>query len=479
MERILKIKLSSYLVISSVSFSYLILPQRAGISVPIFVVIQFLCLFFIVPKRTPLLMFVPIFMLSLNSFISGSDIWLVSNFFVTLALYSLMVMMISGEYEFDAPALKFILDMTRNIYTPFCHFSVPIKWGLESSRDQGKLMKRILAGIVFSIPCLVFLITILSSADAVFSKHISSFFINAQSFLSANLLFRWLCGLVAGFYLFGLIYLSCQPREETSIDFHFKSGGDLLIMHIVLFSILLVYTVFTIIQFKYLFAESGELPYGLSYTYYARRGFFELLFLSGVNIGAILLVVELTQEELGFGVQLTRGLCCYLCLMTFILLFSSFYRMWLYNSDSGLTRLRFLVLGFLIFEAIGLVFTFIYIVKPQFNIIAIYLLIGLVYYLLLNIIPMDSFIAGNQIDRYLATGKGDIHYALSLSSDAAPQISKLLMSDDPRLIVSAQGFFSAQRKDYERFQGWRKYNLSAEKCKHFFDHNAEIVFPDR
>ena len=468
-ERVLKIKLLSYLFISSLSFSYLILPEKAGISVPIFVVVQFICLFFIVPNRKPLLIFIPIFILALNAFISGNDIWRGSNFLLTIALYALMVLMSNDDYEIGQSSAKFILDIARNIFRPLAYFKVPVKWSRESNEARSRLMKRILIGFLVSIPCLVVIIVLLSSADEIFSRYIGQTFKISQSFITPGSFFKLLCSLAAGFYLFGFAYLIHQPPNELVVKFDHKFG-DFIIINIVLFSILSVYTIFTAIQFKYLFANSDALPYGLSYTYYARRGFFELLFLSGVNIFIILLVLKLTREEKGLGARLTKYFCCCLCLITLILLASSFYRMWLYNADSGLTRLRFLVFGFLIFEAVGLLFTFIYIIRPQFNIIVFYLLIGLSYYLLLNLIPMDAIIAKSQIDRYLANGKGDIEYVLTLSSDAASQISRLSAGGNARLKAEARKYFNRRNMEYERFSGWQKLNLSAEKCRRIYDH---------
>lgn len=217
---------------------------------------------------------------------------------------------------------------------------------------------------------------------------------------------------------------------------------------------------FVVIQFKYLFASGNNLPYGLTYTYYARRGFFELLFLSGLNIFLILITICLIKEQSGKWVKSVKILCCYLCVVTMVLLASSFYRMWLYNADDGLTRLRLLVFGFLISEAIGLVFTFFYIIKPKFNIMVIYSIIGLIYYLILNIIPIDAFIAKNQIDRYFQTGKSGIEYTLTLSADAAPQIARLLESTDDNVKESAKNYFKNNNYQNDNMTCWQQWNLS-------------------
>ena len=97
----------------------------------------------------------------------------------------------------------------------------------------------------------------------------------------------------------------------------------------------------------------------------------------------------------------------------------------------------------MIFEAIGLMITFFYINKPKFNISAVYLSIGLVYYLLLNLTPIDSLIARNQIDRYFAEQKQGVAYIMTLSPDAAPQIARLLDTEqvDPLTKELAQTYF--------------------------------------
>lgn len=326
MEKMFKTKLVSYLVISAISFAYFVMPQKAGISVPFFVVLQFICLFFIVPNRKPLFMFIPIFILALNSFISGNNIWYISNFLVVIVLYSIMILMVTDSFPVMEPSIKFLFTMAGQIITPFFFFDLPVKWGLEANPAQIKTLKRVLLGIVISIPCLVILIMVLASADQIFSTGVANTFAYLQSILNFSLLIKLIFSIVVGFYLFGLVYSIYAPETEISVNLNVRSG-DLIIINIVLASILFVYTLFALIQFRYLFASGAELPYGLTYTYYARRGFFELLFLSGVNIFIILLIVKLTQKHTGTWVNFTKVFCCYLCVLTFVLLISSLSRM--------------------------------------------------------------------------------------------------------------------------------------------------------
>jgi len=221
---------------------------------------------------------------------------------------------------------------------------------------------------------------------------------------------------------------------------------------------------FVIIQFKYLFAGLA-LPKGLTYTEYARKGFFELLSLTGINIAAILAVVKLTKKHQGRWVLFTKVLCHYLCVVTIVLLISSFYRMFLYTNDDGLTRLRFFVMGFLVFEAIGLVTTFVYIAKPKFNIALIYLVLALSYYTILNIIPTDNIIAKNQINKYLDNERTGLHYIFTLSADAAPAMELLFENTDKEELRDNVKQFIEEKTSLDIPQRWQRYNFSIEKAK--------------
>lgn len=465
MEKTLQNRLLLYALISAVSFVYLIMADSAGVSVPLFIILQFVCWFYLTPRKKPLWVFVPIFILSLNPFISGSSIWHVSNLLVITGLYSVMVLLMIDKFWIKEDSLRFLLDIIVNVFRPIKHVLLPFKWWSEVDQNKTKLIMRVLKGVAVIAPCLLFLIIMLSSADTVFLRGTSSFFDHLLNLLKFEMILKVINGAAVGLYLFGLIYIAHTYKEEEETPAAKTPKADLAILNVLLISILAVYTLFVFIQFRYLFA-GADLPYGLSYSEYARKGFFELLFLSGLNIILILIAVNLTRVKEDLWPKITGYLCHYLCLVTIILLASSWYRLWLYSADAGLTRLRLLVFGFLIFEAIGLVITFFYIKKPKFNITFVYLTIGLVYYLILNVVPIDTLIAKNQVDRYFADQRQGIEYIMTLSPDAAPQIARLLDSDkvDEHTRRLAFSYFASLQNRYANGDyGWQGYNLSISR----------------
>ncbi len=460
----LKIKLLIYAVLSACTFSYFIMPQYAGISVPIFTLVQLVCLWFLVPDRKRLWLFVPLFVLSLNAFISANPIWRTANLIISILLYACMF----TDFSFKADALTMLSDCFVRLISPLKYVKLPFAWTLELSHGKTQIVKRVAIALAIALPCAVILLAVLASADMVFSMQTEGFFTALFANFKARTLVILICGVLAGLYLFGIAYCAQSETHIVEIGEVKKRKGDLLIINILLCVMLFVYTLFVIVQFKYLFA-GGALPYGLDYTSYARKGFFELLALTGVNLAVILAVVHLTQLQTGKWVLFTKGLCHYLCAVTVVLLISSFYRMYLYTAADGLTRLRLYVLGFLIFEAIGLLLTFVYIAKPKLNIVLVYLSVALTYYCVLNIVPTDNLIAREQVDRYLSGERQSVGYVFTLSADAAPAIAHLHENASDGVVRERCIMFLQKKTNLPIPQRWQRWNLSMDYAEGVLD----------
>ena len=141
----------------------------------------------------------------------------------------------------------------------------------------------------------------------------------------------------------------------------------------------------------------------------------------------------------------------------------------LYDSAYGFTRLRVLVYIFLIFEAIGLLATLIYILRHNFNILTIYTVIFLAFYLTLNLVRIDEVIAKRNVDMYLSgqAEEIDIDYLMNLSQDALPQIIRLSESDVQIMTrVKTINYLKDMSAYYAQMENnWQSYNLTIEKNK--------------
>ncbi len=452
-----KYKLLIYAFISACSFSYLVMAEAASISIFLFALLQVVMLWFVLQNRKRLFYCIPILILSLQPFWSACDIWHGTNLLISAILLNCIFL----RFDLKSDSLSFLADTAKTALMPFTHFRLPFNWLGALSRGKAVILKRILLALAIAIPLTFVLSLILSSADMVFSLQIENLADSIIDLLHPRTIYTMIAGIIAGLYLFGVLchgYMKGQSATQRECATH---TGDLLMINIVLSAVLFVYTAFVIVQFKYLFAGSA-LPEGLTYTTYARKGFFELLALTAVNIISILIVSRLNKNHIGGWSVFTKILCHYLCTVTVVLLISSFYRMLLYTEDDGLTRLRLFVLGFLIFEGVGLLITFVYIAKPKFNIMLIYTVLALSYYLLLNLVPTDYIIAKNQIEKYLAKERNDITYVLSLSADASPAVAELLTKGSEADKQNAIDFLTRKMLQHPT-DDWRQYNLSIAK----------------
>ena len=454
-----KNKFLAYLLITFVSFTYLVMPQNAGVGVPIFAAIQAAMLPFIVKNKKALLWFVPAFIICLNSFISANNMWRVSNLFAFVILYALMF---SGVNFADATRV-FAKRMAKNIAAPFLYFVLPFKTMFAMKENRGKVVTRVLIGLAIAIPSVAILTALMCAADSIFRENVVKLFENLYKLININTIIKVILGGACALYLFGMVYNGCKQEKEIEAKPAKTRNGDLIIINILLISVVAIYTMFAIVQFRYLFAR-GQLPGDLEYFEYARRGFFELLALTAINIVIILVAVKFVivkyQELWG---KIAKYLSFYLCLLTVVMLASSFYRMWLYSADDGLTRLRLLVFCFLAFEFVGLLATFVYIIKPKFNIVLTYFVVMVVYYTFVNVLPIDYFVAKSQVDRYFfASDPGGIAYTLTLSADALPQVKRLVKTGiaHEEALSYIEDLEMQEAKTYPR---WQRWNLALDQ----------------
>jgi len=152
--------------------------------------------------------------------------------------------------------------------------------------------------------------------------------------------------------------------------------------------------------------------------------------------------------------------------------------MYLYDSAYGFTRLRVIVYIFLIFEAIGLLATLVYITRHNFNILTVYAAVFLAFYLTLNLVKIDELIAKRNVEMYFS-GQAediDIDYLMSLSPDALPQIIRLTESNVQYVTrIKTINHLKEMSVYYAQMgNNWQSYNLSIERNKSLLEENMSI-----
>ena len=120
------------------------------------------------------------------------------------------------------------------------------------------------------------------------------------------------------------------------------------------------------------------MPFGLNHAEYARKGFFELVAVTVINLSIFLFGTYFEKKEgeekssLSFGIKIFNGL---MLLCTFVMLYSAHTRMVLYQDNYGFTFLRLYTHFFMAFICILLLFAVLRLFKPDFRISAAYILV--------------------------------------------------------------------------------------------------------
>ena len=401
--------------------SVLLVNQNLGINVILFTIpllgtiIYFLKENKSIKNKKGLLLIIPIIILSSTYFIY-SNIFNELNILVIPALYFLM-------YAITMDKIKRFLDVLREIlgliFKPLDYISSFYK---ESAKElpKGKISqntKKVLKSLLIVIPVVIVVLLLLISADQIFGNLFSKFNILIENETIGKIIIRIINFVILFFYLGGTLYYISKKYKDDNVEEEKKGLKDPLTINILLTTLNIIYIVFDIIQINSLLLH--RVSSGFNYADYARSGFFQLMFISVINI-VIILLSKKSKEK-----NYTKIMSLLTVLLTLVIIVSSFYRMFLYEQAYGYTVLRLGVYIILITEVLLLIPTIFYIFNKKVKIVSYYLIITIAVYSLVNCFSIERIIAENNIRRYERTGKIDLYYLENYNYDNINQLRKL------------------------------------------------------
>ena len=285
--------------------------------------------------------------------------------------------------------------------------------GAETGEEKGKgTIGYVFLGLAIAVPILCVVLPLLASSDAVFSNFLSSIYDLEFDADVVGVLFTILFIFVAGYALIKRLYHKEYWLNEPVKDKRVHTP----VVAITISAVLLVfYVIYSGIQIIYLFLGFGTLPDDYTYAEYAHEGFFQLVFVCLINLILVLICRKYSKDDKVLKVMLT---CISAC--TYVMLFSSAYRMILYISVYGLTFLRVYVIWALIVIALIMGGTVAFVFSDR---------VPFVKYAIFTVIFTWTIFAFSYPDKYIASYNIehglDVRYARNhLSSDAAPVIAK-------------------------------------------------------
>jgi len=326
------------------------------------------------------------------------------------------------------------------------------------------------------LPVLILVVTLLTDADAAFEGLVKHF-----QFSISESIFIYLRQLILGIpiacYLYGLIYgdLHGKNTDLVTLDLVDRKAAALkfapgVTVYSALTVLNLVYVIFFLSQLSYLFSAFGNsLPETMTYAEYARRGFFELCAVSGINLAVIVIAHAITKRE---RERIMRIETVVLCLFTMMLIVTALSKMGMYISYYGLTQLRVYTTWFMIL----LLLVFIIITIRQFrkfNGMKIATVGFLILFLGLCYSNMDGIIAKYNIDRYQegSLERIDVGAMSQLSDAAVPYLYELYQKTDDKSLkteLRAAIFEIPVRSGpsyQETFRDWNLQKMKADQIR--------------
>jgi hypothetical protein len=295
--------------------------------------------------------------------------------------------------------------------------SVPWK-GLSRSR-LGQKNAAVARGALLATPIVLLFGSLFARADAVFNSTVRQ----ALS-LDAEAVSSWLWLTFAfGTLAVGVLgSVAAPPVRKPPV------GGDahpwrigMTELSVVLCSLCALFGLFVAIQAQYLFG--GTVPVGLSYADYARRGFFELVWVAGLTLPLLVGAHAVAPLQPRRNLLAFRWMAAVLTGLVFVVMASALARMQIYVESYGLTPLRVSSTAFMAWLA--LVFSWFLTslfrnAMPRFASGALIAAYGVVA--ALNFATPDRIAAEYNVVRYGGTPMLDARHLANLGAETIPVV---------------------------------------------------------
>ena len=374
----------------------------------------------------------------------------------TFLLYIYLCITLSGAEPFSE---HFVYDLFKSVwYQPFSCYG-------DGARAAGKLLKNkkagknvgfAILGLIIALPLSVIVLMLLSFSDNGFNSLVNNIFNSLPEF---DMIYgvEFAFAFVVWLYLFGALSSAAEPVAPK----YFSSAKLRIVPNALGYTavtpICFFYAVYIAMQFRYFTAAfTGVLPEGVSYSSYARQGFFELCVIAVINLAVIVFLQCFMQRK--EDDKPTTPLKVYttmISVFTLFLIASAISKMVLYINEMGMTPLRVYTSWFMILLAI----IFVLIIISQFANIKFWKTAFVSFALMMSILcfgNIDGMIADYNVTAY-ETGKLesiDFGVLEDLGTPALKHIERLFDAEEKLIAekaIWAHKFIIEENAEYNGF----------------------------
>ena len=257
---------------------------------------------------------------------------------------------------------------------------------LKSDNDNKKNSNtsNIVLGVIVGGIIGLIILRLLRSADDYFNAFIGNI-VNKITFDPGNLIL-----FIVSFILLFSIFINILLNKNTKIETKEKRDINDVLVITILSIVNMVFVLFIVSEASRLTTNFLQLPMKYTYSSYAREGFFQLLGVTLINFSIILFLIYKTT--IIKNSNKVKKLLLLLIIFSILLIFNSYYRMFLYINSYCFTVLRLQVILFLTMELVILILLIKKIISNLKKDAYIYFVILISFYIVNLYICNNSFI---------------------------------------------------------------------------------------
>ena len=302
-----------------------------------------------------------------------------------------------------------------------------------AQRQSGEgSIKRIGRALLIAAPIFLVFALLLTNADPVFGSLVTLPDFRIDVALSHVIIAGFFAWVAAGWLRRSLL---AQPgtADAPATPLPFTVGATDVTFALGALNVL--FAAFVVVQIGWLFGGEALVlrTTGLGYAEYARRGFFELMWVAGLLLPVLLGAHALIPDSDSRTLRLYRRLALPLVVLLGAILISAGARMKLYVHYYGISVDRLYASAFMIWLAIVFALLVFTVLRSRPRTFAMGLVVsGLAVLLTLNVMNPNAMVARANLARGSAVNSKaagtDLRYLASLGGDAVPVLMPALMS---------------------------------------------------
>ncbi len=343
--------------------------------------------------------------------------------------------------------------------------AVPWK-GLAQSRVAQK-NTAVLRGALIATPLVLLFGALFSRADAVFNQTVVDAF--SIDFSGVGEWF-WLSVLfsVVGLGFVGAFSSPLVRKPPVAVPLKELKIG-MAELSVVMCSLCGLFGLFVAIQFQYFFGGSAAVveTTGLTFAEYARKGFFELVWVAGLALPLLVGAHAVSPSGSRRDVVVFRSFATVLSGLLFVVMASAMVRMQLYVESYGLTPLRVSVSAFMLWLALVFCWFLASLYRGAMDRFAVgAMTAGFSVIALLNFATPDRITAQYNVARFGSSSDLDSAHLAELGAETVPYV---LDSFDGLSASSREKLHDRYRDRMDAVDDWRGASVSELIAKDAFE----------